>query len=77
MEISAYEFGLEVRLLRGRRGFTQRELAEHSGLKRAHLSALEQGRVNPSLRTIVAIARGLGLGVSTLFIEIEKRLLSG
>ena len=45
--------------LRKARGWTQEELAEHSGLSQQYLSGLERGRRNPTIVTIYELAQAL------------------
>lgn len=71
-ELVALALGHTIRRLRGQRGLTQRTLAERAGLTHQHVSGVERGRVNPTLRTITALARALGMSLPTLFGEVEK-----
>lgn len=60
-------FGPRVRSLREKRGLTQEQLAKRVGMDRAHLTRLENGQaLNPGLRCIEALARGLGVRPSSL-----------
>lgn len=56
-----------VRLLRQARGLTQEALADAVGLRQAHISEIEAGKVNVALDNIGAIAEGLGVPVMRLF----------
>ena len=70
--------GRRIAELRGE--MSQEELAEFSGLTRAYIGRVELGIVNPSFRTLMKIAAGLGLaGISYFFVpkaarEIEESL---
>lgn len=64
------QVGERVRHLRRLRGFTQEELAEASGLNRAHLGEIERGEVDVTIVTLQRIGRGLRLRVSTLVKDI-------
>lgn len=57
--------------LRRKRGFTQVQLAERSGISQAHISALERAAWEPRLETIVAIARALKVQPSSLLPKID------
>jgi transcriptional regulator with XRE-family HTH domain len=50
-----------VRALRAAGGLTLPDLAERTGLGRSTLAQLESGRANPSVETLWAIARALGV----------------
>ena len=59
-------FGLRLRSLRKKKGWTQVELADYLGLRRTYVSDLERGKRNVSLLTMEIIARGSKLSVSQL-----------
>lgn len=46
---------------RERRGLTQQQLAEITGIQQADISRLENGTGNPSLRTLKRLAAGMQL----------------
>jgi len=54
-------FGDKVRELRMKRGLSQEQLAELSGLHRTYISSLELGKRNVSLINIFALAKALGV----------------
>jgi transcriptional regulator with XRE-family HTH domain len=51
---------------------TQKDLARASRMGITRISEIEQGRVNPTLRTIDALALGLNVRVSELLVEVER-----
>ena len=53
-------FAQRLKELRKERGLTQQELADRLGLKRAALGAYEEGRAEPRLINVVAIADFFG-----------------
>jgi molybdate-binding protein/transcriptional regulator with XRE-family HTH domain len=53
--------------LRQRRGWTQADLAARCGASRAEISAIETGRLVPSVAVAVKVARALGEPVEGLF----------
>lgn len=59
-------FGREVRRRRGVLGLTLEQLAEKSGLTPNYIGTVENGRRDPSLSTVLALAKGLGLSASEL-----------
>jgi transcriptional regulator with XRE-family HTH domain len=57
------------RVIRDRRlalGLRQQDVAERCGFDRAYLSAIEWGKRNPTLLTVVAVAGALGCRASEL-----------
>ena len=55
-----------VRVYRGYRGITQKQLAETTGIKASHLAQIEQGRRTGSAKTLAAIAEALRVEVDAL-----------
>lgn len=51
---------------------TQRALAERAGVAPSFLSFVESGKANPSMRTVAAIARALGLTCATFMMLAER-----
>src|SRR5260370_29843567 len=51
--------GRNVKRVRQERGLTQEQLAELSGFSQQYISGLEQGRRNPTIVTIYALAVAL------------------
>jgi len=62
------QFGKRVRELRVATGLSQEELAFRSGVHRTYLGGIEQGKRNPSLKNIAAIAKALGITLAELFL---------
>ena len=54
-------------LLRGKKGWTQRELAERSQVPRTYLADMEGGRRNPRIGTVLRVANALGVPLYQLF----------
>lgn len=48
---------------------TQKQLAERTGITQPDISRLENGRGNPSLRTLNNLAHGLGMVLKVEFVE--------
>lgn len=77
----AERFGKHIRLLRGRMGMTQAELADRAGISEEWLRRIERGAASPSFDTIEALAAALGtkvvvpLGVA-VDAEIEEKILA-
>ena len=60
-------FGKQLRVLRRERGYSQEELAEHSGLHRTYVSSAERGERNVSLTNLHKLAGALGVDTAELF----------
>ena len=58
-----------IRTLRRRNGLTIEALAASVGIHKGHLSRIERGEKSPSLATLEAIARSLGVGMAQIFGE--------
>jgi transcriptional regulator with XRE-family HTH domain len=58
--------GLNITILRERKGLTQEQLAELAGLHRAYIGQIERGEKNIGLRNLEKIAKGLNVPVKTL-----------
>jgi transcriptional regulator with XRE-family HTH domain len=58
--------GDRIRALRGRKGWTQAEMAEKVGLDRSFLADVERGKRNISILNLALIAEGLGVTLSQM-----------
>lgn len=59
----------QIRKLRKERGWTQPELSHRSGVRVAAISEMENGKANPTLDTMQAIASAFGVTILDLFEE--------
>lgn len=59
-------FGRRVLGLRNFLGYSQRELAERTGLLQHHIVQIEHGRVWPKLQTIQKLAKALNTDLADL-----------
>ncbi|MBX3688024.1 helix-turn-helix transcriptional regulator [Dokdonella sp.] len=57
----------EVRALREGHGWSQAELAEHLGVSRQTVNAIETGKYDPSLPLAFKLARLFGKSIEKLF----------
>lgn len=57
---------------RKRLKLTQDDLAAESGVNRAFISNIEQGRRNPSIGAVASIAKGLKTRVSKMLAKCEE-----
>ena len=65
-------FGETVRTIRKKKGFSQEELADRSGLHRTYIGGIERGERNLSLQNIIALAEGLDCEIAELFIGLAR-----
>jgi transcriptional regulator with XRE-family HTH domain len=65
-------FGRAVREARARRGLSQEQLAEAADMHRNYVGAIERGEINPTLRILLKLRRGLGLRLSELIGVFER-----
>ena len=61
------ELGRQIRINRTERGWTLRELSEHSGISVSQLSSIERGAHLPSVESLVAVAEALDAKPSAWF----------
>jgi transcriptional regulator with XRE-family HTH domain len=71
--IRPYAIADKLRTLRLRRSMGLKQLAEHSGLSTAMISRLENGRLTPTLPTLVRIALVFNVGLDYFFTDPRKR----
>ena len=73
------DFGLVLQRRRHELGMTQEDVAYASGLTRSHYQQLEKGlsrpgvSANPSLLTVIALARTLGIDLNELAVALQDR----
>ena len=58
---------------RQKTGMTQKQLAERTGIHQSDISKLERGNGNPSLRTLIRLAEGLGMKLKVEFTSLAGR----
>jgi transcriptional regulator with XRE-family HTH domain len=67
--VKEQEFGVRIKAMRERRGLTQEQLAELSGLASDTIRRAEHGEFSPSLRTLIKMATGFAVPVHALLRE--------
>lgn len=65
--------GEEITFQRKKKGYTQEELAEISGVSRGHLSQIELGRKTPGEKTLAKLEDALGLPFMYLQRSAKKK----
>jgi transcriptional regulator with XRE-family HTH domain len=66
MSPTSRQLGARIRTLRTAQAMSQAALAQRARLTRVYINRLEAGHQDPSLSTITALARALGVTVSRL-----------
>lgn len=64
--------GEAIGQIRTERGLSADELAVATGIEIARVRALEAGQLDPDYELLVALADGLGVGLSTFVIRAEE-----
>lgn len=69
---SEYEIKRALIKARNESGITQQELSKRTGINQSDISKLEQGKGNPSLRTLQRLAEGLGMRMEIKFVPVDR-----
>lgn len=72
----ARTFGLVLREQRERAGLSQEALAEKAELHRTYVGLLERGKRGPTLDAAYRLSLALGLSLTALVAEVERRASS-
>ncbi|MEQ8473886.1 MAG: helix-turn-helix transcriptional regulator [Marinoscillum sp.] len=65
-ELIAKKFGLHLRALREAKGISQEKLGLTSDIHPTYVSLLERGINQPTLSTIIALSKSLGIEIDEL-----------
>ena len=65
------QFGVRVRKLRDKKGWTQAEMADRLGLDRSYISEMESGKRNVCLLNLKVIADGFQIPLAKLFSGLD------
>lgn len=60
--------GRKIQFIREKRGLTQEQMEERTGVNTKYISAIERGQKNVTVRTLEKIAKGLGVELYELFL---------
>ena len=63
--------GSRIREIRNKKGITQDQLAERVRISSKYLSSIERGKENPTLNTILKLARSLDIMPAEFFTHLE------
>lgn len=69
--VMVQNLGIAVRQLREKRGWSQEELAERSGLNRSYVGEIERGKVVASVVTAHKLAHALSVSIVDLFTQSD------
>lgn len=72
MTTLAARLGRVIQRIRREKGFSQEQFAQHVGVHRTYMGAVERGEKNLSIKSAEKIARGLGIKLSLLVEEAER-----
>ena len=67
------QFGEIVRSRRQTAGLSQEALADKAGLHRTYVGMLERGERNPTIVVVKQLANALGITMTSLVEELERR----
>ena len=65
--------GLRIRALRTEKGYSQEAFADKCGVHRTFMGTIERGESNLSFQNIHKVAATLGISLSVLFQDLEKK----
>jgi transcriptional regulator with XRE-family HTH domain len=64
--------GFAIRVLRHRQALSQEQLGLDCDLHRNYVGAIERGEINPTFRTLLQLADGLGMRLSEIVLIYES-----
>ena len=68
MEQLLQTVGKKIQLIRDKKGLTQEQLEEKTGVNTKYISAIERGQKNVTVKTLEKIAKGLDIQLYELFL---------
>jgi transcriptional regulator with XRE-family HTH domain len=63
------QFGQKLKELRLQKGLTLEELAFEADIELSQVHRAEKGKINPTLTTLIALAKGLGITLTELMAD--------
>ena len=66
MRSEAQKLGRNLKRIRKEKGISQGDIAREFGMDKAFISNIENGKTNPTLATIVRLAKAVGVSVEDL-----------
>lgn len=66
MKSESEKLGQNLKRIRTEKGISQNKIARTLGIDRAFISNIENGKTNPTLATIVKLAKAIGVSIGEL-----------
>jgi transcriptional regulator with XRE-family HTH domain len=66
MKDEAQRLGKNLKRIRAGKGISQGDIVKASGIDKAMISNIENGKTNPTLATIAKLAKAIGVSISEL-----------
>ncbi len=63
------QFGQKLKDLRLQKGLTLEQLAFEADIELSQVHRAEKGKINPTLTTLIALAKGLGIALTELMAD--------
>ena len=63
------DVGARLKMVRKKRGLSQRELAKRAGVTNSTISLIEQNRVSPSVSSLKKVLDGVPMSLQAFFVE--------
>jgi len=63
--------GTRIKDIRIQKGLTQEQLAEKTDINSKYLSSIERGKENPTLNTLIKVAKALDASFDDVFSQLE------
>ena len=60
------QFGEKLKTLRTTKGLTLEQLAFEADIELSQVHRVEKGKINPTLTTLIALSKGLGISIAEL-----------
>ncbi len=67
------QFGQKLKDLRLEKGLTLEQLAFEADIELSQVHRVEKGKINPTLTTLIALAKGLNISISELLVECKNK----
>ena len=72
-EKAPYHFGEKLKMVRERKGYTLKVVAQRAGVSESLVSQIERNRVSPAIDTLLSLAEVLDINLEFLFEEYRRK----